>query len=270
MFNFFSQILYDNELIGTTYAEPYAGGCGLALKLLFTEHVDRILINDLDYSIYSIWFSILNHNEEFCEWLNDVDVSIHNWNKYKNVISVPEDNSEIDIAKAAFFLNRTNVSGIIKGGPIGGHKQLGNYSLSVRFNKKDLINRIKRIHDFRDRIVLSNLNATDFIKKYNKKKQKIFFYFDPPYVKKGAELYLNYYRNKDHVNLCNIIKNLKSHWVISYDDNQLIKGLYCDFPRVIYSLSQSASNRVGKEILIFSKQINFLHSILTLTEPIIL
>jgi DNA adenine methylase len=52
IFPFVSQLFYENGMIGSSYAEPYAGGAGLALRLLFDEYVDKIYLNDLDKSIY--------------------------------------------------------------------------------------------------------------------------------------------------------------------------------------------------------------------------
>ena len=58
-YNYVRKLLYFNNLLGETYMEPFAGGAGLALKLLFNNDVKRIIVNDLDTAIYSFWHSIL-------------------------------------------------------------------------------------------------------------------------------------------------------------------------------------------------------------------
>ncbi len=78
-----------------------------------------------------------------------------------------------------FFLNRTNISGVIKGGIIGGYKQLGKYKIDARFNKSDLIDRIHKIASFKHRIVVSNLDGLAFINIMNKKKGRCFHLFRP-------------------------------------------------------------------------------------------
>src|SRR5687767_14882815 len=78
IFSFVSKIFYENGLIGSSYAEPYAGGSGLALRLLCEGYVDRIYINDLDKSIYTFWKVILGQPEEFCRWIDNVKVSVTN------------------------------------------------------------------------------------------------------------------------------------------------------------------------------------------------
>ncbi len=136
IFPFVSNIFYENNLIGMSYAEPYAGGAGLALRLLFEGYVERIYINDFDKAIYSFWVSILNRTDDFCDWLENVEVSVQTWNRYKEVQRNIDIASQFEIAKATYFLNRTNISGVIKGGIIGGQEQTGKYKMDARFNKK--------------------------------------------------------------------------------------------------------------------------------------
>lgn len=128
IFPFVSSIFHNNQLTGISYAEPYAGGAGLALRLLFEGYVDHIYINDLDKSIYAFWISVVNQPDELCEWIRNVDISIMNWNKYREVQSHVNEVDRLELAKSTFFLNRTNVSGIIKGGVIGGQMQKGKYN----------------------------------------------------------------------------------------------------------------------------------------------
>ena len=126
IFPFVSNLFYENDLLGVSYAEPYAGGSGLALRLLFEGYVDNVYINDLDRSIYSFWVSVLSRPKEFCSWIRTVNVSIQNWRKYK-LIQNNLSASTFDLAKSTFFLNRTNISGVLKGGVIGGQEQKGKY-----------------------------------------------------------------------------------------------------------------------------------------------
>lgn len=74
--------------------------------------------------------------------------------KQKAVQQEKEQAELLDLAFSTFFLNRTNRSGIIKGGVIGGKEQTGEWKMDVRFNKADLIKRIEKIALYRDRISL--------------------------------------------------------------------------------------------------------------------
>ena len=268
IFSFVSKIFYENQLIGTNYAEPYAGGSGLALRLLFEGYVDHIYINDLDRSIYAFWTSILDRPHDFCKWVENVEVSIENWNKYKEIQKNTTD--DFELAKSTFFLNRTNISGVIKGGVIGGQEQKGKYKIDARFNKSDLVNRIQRIAEVKNRISVSNLDGVSFISRLNKKREEIFIYLDPPYYQKGADLYMNFYSKEDHKRLSKHVHRMKKKWMVSYDNHDFILNLYAEKNKVVYKLSQSASNRVGDEILIFSEGLDYEDSIKALKSPILL
>lgn len=270
IFNFVSKLFYENNLIGVNYAEPYAGGAGLALRLLFEGYVNHVYINDYDYSIYSFWKAVIERPAEFCDWIASIEVTIDNWQKFKAIQKNKANQDYFELAKSTFFLNRTNVSGVIKGGAIGGLSQTGKYKMDVRFKKDDLIKRIIKIGEWKQKITVSNLDGLDFIKKIDRKKEEIFIYLDPPYFKKGSDLYMNFFKENDHLNLSSRVHKLKKQWMASYDNHDFILNLYSEMNRVVYRLSQNTSNRVGDEVLIFPKQVDFKESISQLNTPILL
>jgi DNA adenine methylase len=254
-------------LLGVSYAEPYAGGAGLALRLLFEEYVDQIYINDLDKSIYAFWIAVTERPNDFCDWIADVSVSVESWCYYKEVQRDVSSADLFELAKSTFFLNRTNISGVIKGGIIGGIEQKGKYKIDARFNKDDLIGRIQKTARFKKRISVSNLDGLAFTKKMDKKKHDVFIYLDPPYYVKGADLYMNFYSRNDHRKLARYIQKINRTWMVSYDNHEFILNLYAEKNKLVYNLSQSASNRVGNEILIFSDEVRFRDSITSLRSP---
>lgn len=268
IFEFVSALFRENELVGMDYAEPYAGGAGLALRLLFEDYVDNVYINDYDRSIYAFWKTVTENHDLFCDWIDNLSVDVETWHYYKNIQNHSESFDLLDLAKSTFFLNRTNVSGVIKGGIIGGLDQKGKYKIDARFNKTDLINRIIKISNYKNRIKISNLDGLAFIKKLNRKSKSTFIYLDPPYVLKGSKLYMNYYTKIDHQKLSKYVRKIKGKWMVSYDNNDFIIDLYKDKSKVIYNLSQSASNRVGNEILVFSDYLDYEISTKYLTKPV--
>jgi DNA adenine methylase len=257
-------------MIGINYAEPYAGGAGLALRLLFEGYVEHIYINDLDRSIYAFWNCVINQPNELCNWIKDVEVTVANWEKYREIQGNSFDTDNLELAKSTFFLNRTNVSGIIKGGIIGGKTQTGKYKIDARFNKQDLIGRIKKIAAMRTRVSVSNLDGLSFISRLDKKQENIFIYLDPPYYQKGADLYMNFYSTEDHKKLSRLVHRIHKNWMVSYDYQEFILGLYERHRIISYKLSQSASNRVGEEVLIFSRNLDFENSIKKLNTPVLI
>ena len=270
VFPFISKLFYENQLIGARYAEPYAGGAGLALRLLFEGYVDLVYINDFDKSIYAFWKTIIEQPDEFCRWIEDVEVSVSSWKRYKTIQEEKKHTNIFNLAKSTFFLNRTNISGIIKGGVIGGLQQTGKYKIDARFNKQNLIDRIQKIGNVKNRIYVSNLDGIKFINKLDRKKEEIFIYLDPPYYQKGANLYMNFYSKEDHKKLSLNVQKLQKKWIVSYDNHEFILNLYSEKRKLVHKLSQSASNRIGDEIFIFSKRINFNHSMNHLKSPVLL
>lgn len=255
LFPFFDSVITDNGLKKITYIEPFAGGAGAALTLLMSGKVNRIVINDLDKAIYAFWKSAVFESTKFIKKINSKPVTIKEWKKQKAIYNNPK-SSEFDLGFATFFLNRTNTSGILNGGPIGGMKQVGKYKINARFNKEKLIERINQIALFRDKISIFNKDGLDLINNYLNKKNT-FIYLDPPYFEKGASLYLNHYKKEDHEALAKKLNdNPNAFWLLTYDNKKEIKSLYPDRKIISFSLNYNAyESRRGREIMIMSNAI---------------
>lgn len=246
-------VMAANKLIGGCYVEPYAGGAAVALELLLIGYVDEVHINDLNDGIYAFWDCVLNDTDAFIEKIQGTPVTIEEWFFQKSIQS-SENPESLDLAFATFFLNRCNRSGILKAGVIGGKKQDGKWKLDARFNKDDLIGRMRKIKNFRDRIFLYNRDAVDLVKDLSVRlPRNTLFYLDPPYYVKGEGLYDNFYNHEDHLEVAEAIKNVDGvHWIVSYDDVPQIREMYSDCRALRYKLSYSAQRREqGGEIMFF-------------------
>ncbi|TDB45670.1 DNA adenine methylase [Photorhabdus luminescens] len=262
IFDIVSKVIEDNGLREANYAEPYAGGAGLALQVLFSGFAKKIVLNDIDRSIWAFWDSVLYHSEEFIGKILETPITIDEWYKQKNIQSKKNNVNTLELGFSTFFLNRTNRSGIIKAGVIGGIKQESDYKLNCRFNKNNLIEKIKMISAYKDRISILNMDANDFIANINENEDNIFLCIDPPYYVKGASLYTNFYEKDDHVNLRNAVFNNKHPWIMTYDNTIEIQNLYSDKRRFTFNLNYSAgSKKKGEEIMIFCDKINIPESL---------
>lgn len=242
-----------NDLMDGTYIEPYAGGASVALMLLFSEYASRIKINDIDRSIYAFWYSVLNNTEDLCRMISDMPVTMENWQQQRDVQARKQEADLLELGFSTFFLNRTNRSGILSGGVIGGKNQDGNFKMDARYNKEDLIARVESIAEYADRIELTSMDAVALIKSIKRPGEKTFCYLDPPYYVKGRDLYLNYYNDDDHKAIAKAIKKYNGKWIISYDAVDFIKKLYKDYRQDEYYLSYSAGNPAkGKEVMVYS------------------
>jgi DNA adenine methylase len=241
-------------------AEPYAGAAGASLELLFAERVKTILINDLDYRIFSFWWAALNRTDQFVKSINSISLSIREWRQQREIYRNPRKHKRFDVGFATFFLNRTNRSGIlINGGPIGGIEQTGEWGLDARFTRPALIDRIERIAAYRDRIVISNLDALRFIRRLETEFAEIplFLYLDPPYYEKGADLYLSTYGHEDHVAVGLALQMRKHYsWAVTYDDVPAVRKIYAKQRIMPYKLRYSAQNRrQGRELFILPRKL---------------
>ena len=256
---FIAKICIDNEINGH-YIEPYSGGASVALFLLLEGFVEKITINDKDRSIYAFWHSILNNTDEFCERIRDVNITIDEWKKQKKIQTNKENADLLDLGFSTFFLNRTNRSGIINAGPIGGVSQNGDYLIDCRFNKVDLIDKIRIIASRKKDIRLYKKDAIKLIKQVQKESDSsnVIFYFDPPYYLKASSLYLNHYKNEDHKAVSEEIKRIRNiKWIVSYDNVPQITELYSDCNKKEFSFKHTAYKvRTGNEVLFFSKSLN--------------
>lgn len=266
--NFIVELLKDNNLKNVTYIEPFAGGGGLALSLLYSGDVDKIIINDFDISIWSIWKSIISYPSDFINLINSTDITVEEWKNQKNIylelkkekIDKRVKEQVLKLAFATFFLNRTNRSGIIKGGLIGGNDQNSKDKIDCRFNKKKLIEKVKKISSYSSSIRLYNLDAEIFMEKviFFENPNKSFVFFDPPYYKKGPNLYSDFYNHENHVSLGTKVQsnNLTCNWITTYDCCEEIKHIYSNSFGIEYTLNYSLSiKKRANELMYFSKKL---------------
>ncbi len=237
-----------------TYIEPFAGGAGVALSLLIEGVVDQVVINDYDKAIYSFWRALKEAPQELIDLIEHTPLTIDEWKHQKDIYSTQNKRYSVELGFAAFYLNRTNRSGILSAGPIGGYNQTGNYGMDARFNRDALIGRIHEIAKYKSQIVVYNKEIRSFISGVIPKYQaNAFVYFDPPYFENGQRLYKNFFSPTDHTDIAlSIINGVNCPWVITYDDVPELRGIYSNYVQRRYNLNYSAANKgKGSEIIIF-------------------
>ena len=243
---FVSNLVSINKIKSPVYCEPFSGGSGVSMELLLTNKVNSVILNDLDPSIYSIWYAILHDTDKLVDAVQAMPITMDGWYHHKDVYTELKDIPVYDfrLAVSALFLNRTNRGGIITGGPIGGHEQKSKYSLDCRFNKVSIVKKIRAIAEQSHRIRLYMLDAKDLINDVllRENPDQLFTFFDPPYYKQGRALYKNAFNHEDHEALSESIKMMNAYkWITTYDECPEIQSIYSDYRLYTYKLRYSVN-----------------------------
>lgn len=249
-------LLKENRLLDGEYVEPYAGGAAIALELLFHEYVSKIHINDVSRPVHAFWKSVLQHTEELCRLILKAPLTVSQWDKQKRVLAHPREHDVVELGFATFFINRTNRSGILNGGIIGGRDQTGPWKIDARYNAKELVRRIESIASLRSRIKLTRQDALKFLQSgVARWPEQTLIYLDPPYYVKGRDLYHDFYEPDDHAKIAGFIKSIvKQQWIVSYDNVKPIRDLYKGSRHVVYNIGYSArSSSQGSEVMYFGR-----------------
>ncbi len=237
-----ADLIRSNGLNGGWYVEPYAGGAGAAILLLCRGQVDRIVLNDLDPAIHAFWCAVLYDTDNLLRLVEEAQPTIEYWEAQRAVHAHPQNHSTTEVGFATFYLNRTNRSGILRGGVIGGKAQTGPWSMFARFNKADLSNRIRGIARMRQHISLYNEDALELLNGLRADlPARSLIYLDPPYYHKGSQLYRNHYQASDHAAIAAQVETMTTPWLVTYDNCEEIRELYAGKPCVEFSLHYSTA-----------------------------
>lgn len=236
-----------------TYVEPFAGGFGIGIGLLQDGVIESAIINDYDIHIYHFWDAVLNQTDALADLITNTPITIAEREQQKTIYD-DDTSNPLDDAFATLFLNRVNYSGVIKGGPIGGANQAGQYRLDCRFPKDMIIQRIREIAQFRNQIELYHEDAGALLTRIAGMDRKDkFFNIDPPYVVKGSLLYTNFFEEEDHRALAQIIKQLQGFpWIVTYDNADLVREIYKGYHIEEYQILHNAGEKAHNQELVIT------------------
>ena len=236
-----------------TYVEPFAGGAGAALRLLYDEYIERIMLNDIDPGVFAMWRSIVFRTDEFVDRILTEPINIDRWREMREIHRNPENTEELELGFATFFLNRTNRSGILNANPIGGLEQTGRWKIDARFPRSDLAARIRLIGTYRNRIVIEGRDGIEICKEYLPR-SRTFLYVDPPYLNKGGGLYFDTLTWADHQELAQVLRrNRGCQWLLTYDHDERVPELYSGLRCADFNIAHTAARQhVGQEYAVFS------------------
>ena len=252
-------VIADNDLTGGHYLEPYAGGAGVALCLLVDGVVEHVHINDADPAIADFWRAATQQSDQLVAMVASEPIDMDAWHHWRGVMLGNVPGSDLERGFATLFMNRTNRSGILKGGVIGGKAQAGDYKINARFMREELCSRLERIGTHAEGIHVYEEDAHQLLMRCHQfLPAKSLVYLDPPYYVKGAGLYRNFYKHEDHVRIAKLLgsERFRRPWVVSYDNADEITEMYAYATSYAYGLNYTAQRRyTGSEVMFFSKRI---------------
>jgi len=254
-----TEVLRANHLDGGHYFEPFAGGAGVALVLLFDGEVTDVHINDLDPAVAVFWRAATKQAADMIDLVATEPVSMDAWWHWRSVMLGQIDATELQKGFATLFMNRTNRSGILKGGVIGGWEQSGSYKLDARFMRDELCTRLERIGRHAQSIHVYEEDARALLLRCHQfLPLKSLVYLDPPYYVKGSGLYRNFYEHSDHARIAGLLGSTRFRrpWIVSYDNTEEIKLMYHYARAFDYELHYTAQSRyMGSEVMFFSDRL---------------
>lgn len=247
-------IIEMNDLVGAHYVEPYAGGAGIAVALLYLEYADHIHLNDLNPSVHAFWRSVIDQPDAMAKLVRDAPLTVEEWRKQRALQYSKEPVGTLELGFSTFYLNRTSRSGIIRGGVIGGVNQNGKWKIDARYNAESLAKRIEKVASYSSRITLYNCDASDLIRNVLPSlPTRSLVYLDPPYYEKGSKLYQSSYRHDDHEKIAAQVSEINQKWIVSYDNVEPIRRFYADYRQQTFGLGYSAQRVYeGVEVMVYA------------------
>ncbi|CAJ2777656.1 putative DNA methyltransferase [Burkholderia pseudomallei] len=254
---YISGVIEENYLNGCTFYEPFAGGASVSLELLRLGFISNAVLVERDPLVYAFWWCVFNITEDLCAAVEACPVTMETWAQLQATREVvyPADGrfTILQLGVAGLFYNRTNFSGILGAGPIGGEAQASRYKIDCRFNKEKIIRQIRSVARFAERIRIYCDDAITFMRTNAEEIATgfSFAYVDPPYYQQGPKLYRYHYTDTNHVDLAQFLQTQGYPWLLSYDDHPRIRELYNgNTVQPIYLDYNVKSSRTARELAI--------------------
>ena len=125
--------------------------------------------------------------------------------------------------------------------------------------REELCTRLERLGRYARAIHVYEEDARQLLLRCHKfLPKKSLVYLDPPYYVKGAGLYRNFYRPKDHEQIARLLSSsqFRRPWVVSYDNADEIRTMYAFAHSVTYGLDYTAQRRyTGSEVMFFGDRL---------------
>jgi Site-specific DNA methylase len=226
------------------YREPFAGG---ATVFFNKPKVKNCWLNDLDSELIECYRTMQNP-ELRIKMAEDFKTEIATKKRWKEVFE-SETNSNYEIARKYFYLNRTSFSGKLVSAAWG-------YRPKRSLPPERWYERIIPCGEYLENV---NLTCVDFEEVINTSGEDVLLYVDPPYYLPPKNKHYRFgFDPEDHIRLAEALKVTRHKFFLTYDDCEEIRDLYkwanIYSTKFIYRVDNSAtrngSRQLGFELII--------------------
>ncbi|RKY43084.1 MAG: hypothetical protein DRP85_00885 [Candidatus Makaraimicrobium thalassicum] len=246
------------ELKNFVYIEPFFGGGAIGLE--FLHHCPRAILNDVDFNIFAVWWTVKHNHTELINKIANYQPKVKDfYNFQKFLLNPPHDYNRLtEIAFKKIAIHQMSYSGLgeMAGGPIGGKNQRSKYQIDCRWKPLTLIKKIAKYHRLLNSACKLGVSIINFdFKKLNFNNLRMrmidenaIIYLDPPYIEEGNELYRCSFTIDDHEKLSAILRSLPAEcrWLLSYKWHPLLKELYPDCEIKFIQLTSTVNSKNPK------------------------
>lgn len=202
----------------------FFGGGSVGLNWLTENQNHELIANDIDNNLINFWETVKNKVNHLLFWkelINDESLTKHIFN-----------NSKLYPSWISFLVkNKCSFNGLNEKGT------WSNRAFKENFNQSTFT-RLSKCSNLIQRTIFYNYDYRTLIPILNK---EIFIYLDPPYLIPNVK---KLYKHGDfnHNELSEILKNIKTKWVLSINDCSEIRDWYKDFNIYEINITYTSSN----------------------------
>lgn len=256
------------------YREPFFGGGSVGLYLMQYNKSATYKLNDLFYPIYCFWKMMLEKPIELQSRIRELkqpygQAEKRKWKKgekkeaspnavkgrelfdvTKKVLLDLEKNrgDVLETAARCYVINKLSFSGMMLQGTYAPLAWDQNFTDDCIENLPSIHDLMKSVKDGGGNIIIDNTDYRDFL---NPEGDDIFIFLDPPYdihchlYGKDGELHEDF----SHEDFATAVKNCKHKWLITYNDNEKIRGLFQGYEMRDWDLTYTmkSTERKGDE-----------------------
>jgi DNA adenine methylase len=228
------------------YREPFVGGGSVFIALKQLKPDAKYIINDLNYDLYCFWVNVKDNVDNLVNEVTQIRNGCRDGRAlYERLAFSNGDLDEFGRAVRFYIMNRIAYSGTVDS---------GGYSAAA-FEKRFTLSNLDKLKPLSAVLHGVEITNNSYEQLLAQRGKDVFIFMDPPYWKsKKQALYGrngNLNKTFNHELFAENVRKCRHKWLVTYDDSELIRGLF-RFARKIhpwemqYGMNNVHSNKAAK------------------------